>query len=91
MADLLLDDEQDLAFANGDLQLVAGDEETIQRAALIIESGKGEWKQHPLVGCDLVRMMEGRNRESEMRRIIRLQLEADSISFDFIRNRMKFT
>ena len=56
MKDLLLEDDYDLAIANGDFRI--GESET-QEVALILQSSKGDWKQDPLCGANLIELMNG--------------------------------
>ena len=73
MKDLLLDENGDLAIVNGDLLI--GDAST-QSVQLILTSKPGEWKEFPLVGCDIERALNGAiSRFLEQN--IRVQLEAD--------------
>ncbi|MGB1217495.1 MAG: hypothetical protein ACPG5P_06445 [Saprospiraceae bacterium] len=89
MADLKLNDEYDLVIEDGDFALIDGDEKTIQDAELIIISNQGEWKEHPLVGCNLIQMMNAKYNETAIRRRIRLQLKADGIDYDTVKHNIK--
>jgi len=50
MKDLLLDENNDLLFKNG--ELVIGERE-MQDIGLIIGSNEGDWKEYPLVGMGM--------------------------------------
>jgi len=44
----------ELAIQNGDFQLYESDEQNIR---LTLLSGKGNWKQYPLVGGELIKLL----------------------------------
>ena len=91
MADLNLNEEYGLEFLNGDFALVIGDDEILQRGELIILSNQGEWKEFPLVGCDLVQMMKSKGKESEIKRKVRLQLISDGIDYSTIKSKIEIS
>ena len=63
----------DLSIKNGDF--VIGDS-NLQHVAHIIEAEQGQFRQHPLVGVGVIKMLNGPISGAEKRNI-RLQLEAD--------------
>ncbi len=75
--DLLLDDDFDLLISNGDL--VVGESDT-QHKQLILMSAPGEWRQHPLLGCNLKLWLNApldSERIVKMKSTINKQLESD--------------
>ncbi|MEO0075648.1 MAG: oxidase [candidate division WOR-3 bacterium] len=52
--DLLLDENNDLKIENGDFVIGQSDQQHIE---LILRSAPGHWKQHPLIGADLTKML----------------------------------
>jgi hypothetical protein len=76
--DLLLDLETgNLLVKNGDL--VIGDS-VLQEAITIMRANQGDYKQFPLVGCNLTEFTNAQGRTADIERIIRKQLEVDGIS-----------
>lgn len=54
MRDILTDDQDDLAFDNGDLAVGFSD---YQHQKDLLRSSKGEWKQHPEIGVGIIQML----------------------------------
>ncbi len=50
--DILIQESYNLAADSATHDLVLGDT-TLQNQALILQSQKGEWKEHPMVGCGI--------------------------------------
>ncbi len=73
--DLLLDENKDIKIENGDLIIR---DSFIQEVGLIIESSKGEWKNEPLIGADLKRLLQTKTDNSKTQQQIRLALEQDN-------------
>ena len=81
--DILLDEDFDISFEDGDLKV--GDD-TEQRVMLLLDSDAGHWKQWPTVGVGILGMFNGQ-RTQDVRRSIQLQLASDglklsTVSFD---------
>ncbi len=81
--DIILTKADDLDVANGDFVLA---ESTIQDVGLIITSNKGQWKNSPLVGCDLVQLIRGSGKRTEIDRRVRVQLEHDNKDYSKIKD-----
>lgn len=77
MIAISLDKDFDLQVKHGSLLL--GDTQE-QNAALIVNTEKGEWKEHPLMGAGLSRMVKTSNSQREIIRHITVALEADGIT-----------
>lgn len=77
MRDWLLDDNNDLDIREGDFAL--GDSE-VQDAALIVQSEKAWWRQHPLLGFAASRWVAG----SFDRRVFNKEL-SDELALDGFR------
>lgn len=77
--DILLDETGDLAVsADGDLVVGISDS---QHIADVLESAPGNWKQHPLVGVELMRFVNAPLTPQVKRELIRsilIQLEGDN-------------
>lgn len=81
--DILLDDNDDLLIANGDLAVGESDYQHIRH---IVRASKGEYKQFPLLGADIIDSLNG-NADYEVQQVIKKQLRVDgynvkSINFD---------
>lgn len=79
MKDILLDENKDLRIENGDF--VIG-ESTAQEIELILTAFKGEFKEYPLLGAEIIRKLKSRETTQGIRREINEQLEYDG--FDWI-------
>ncbi|MDB0602645.1 hypothetical protein PL373_16205 [Tenacibaculum maritimum] len=78
MKDLLLDENGDLSIVNGDFIIGNSSEQSVEQ---LLISKAGEWKEHPQIGCDIQKSMNGLiNRFLE--RNIRVQLEADGFNIE---------
>lgn len=77
MKALLLDENNDLQTADGALLL--GDTSE-QNAALIAETEKGEWKEHPQMGAGLRHLIKTQNTEREIIRQVSVALQYDGIN-----------
>lgn len=76
--DILFDDDGELRWQDGDLVEGPSDQIAIQD---ILETNKGEWKEHPVVGVGLVRYLNSDgtiNGRVGLLKQIRLQLEYDN-------------
>lgn len=72
--DILLDENGDLVIVNGDF--VIGDSDTQEIEQLLI-SKKGEFKEFPLVGADIERLIKSRSGQTAAIKEIKKQLIAD--------------
>lgn len=73
MKDLLLNDNNDLLLHTGDFTI---GESKMQQQRLVLQSHKGEWKQHPLVGVGVESFLEDEEVE-ELFAEIREQFKID--------------
>lgn len=80
--DILLDDDNDLLFLNGDV--VIGDS-LIQEVAAIVELQTGELKSDPVLGPNLIQMIKGRHSKSEIEQRVRLHLGRDGKDYSHIK------
>ena len=81
MTDLLLDENDDILFKNGDIVIGISDN---QNQKLILAANKGEYKQHPEVGVGIVQMIA----DDEFTEILietKKQLEYDGMQIDDVR------
>lgn len=79
--DILLDENGDLAWENGDL--VIGDP-VEQDVKTIIITYPGCWRFSPLVGVGISRYQNSFGRQTEIKRLIGLQLQADGMIVDHL-------
>lgn len=86
MTDILLDNDDNLRIENGDF--VIG-ESIDQEVGLILRMNKGELKEDPVMGCDLIRLINSNITEVELKQIIKLQLARDSKSYEELKERIK--
>jgi phage baseplate assembly protein W len=83
--DILLDENDDVRIENGDF--VIGDS-LDQEVGLILRMNKGELKEDPVMGCDLIRLINSNTSEAELKQIIKLQLARDGKSYDELKERI---
>lgn len=88
--DILLDNNYDIRFLNGDLFVGESDP---QHIALLTITDIGHWKENPFTGAGLLRKLGGNFTPAEIKAACQAQYEADgykvnniSISDDFIEN-----
>lgn len=72
--DLMLSDAGELMIANGTFRT---GESLTQEVSCIMLTCKGELKQDVFCGCDLTRRINARLTTSQLRSIVRVQLERD--------------
>lgn len=75
MNDILLGNDFDLSFEDGDFKK---GEDSEQRVLLILDSNQGNWKQWPTIGVGINGMLNG-SITTSLNRIIQLQLASDSL------------
>ncbi len=86
--DLLLDDNKDISFENGDL--VLGDSFQ-QETELILSSNQGEWKNEPLVGANMIELINSELNQLTLKNKIKSALAFDNKtlkSIDFNTNKI---
>jgi len=86
MTDILLGENDDVQILNGDF--VVG-ESLDQEVGLILRLNKGELKEDPIMGCDLIRLIKSNITQPELKQIIKLQLARDGKSYDELKERIK--
>lgn len=72
--DFLLDEDGRLVLRNGG---IATGNSFTQEVALLMLTNNGELRHDPLAGCDLVRRTNSRLTQSELARLVRVQVERD--------------
>ena len=77
MKAISLDAEYDLQVRHGTLFL---DDTQEQNAALIAETEKGEWKEHPQMGAGLRHLIKTQNTGREIVRQVSVALQYDGIN-----------
>ena len=78
MKDIIIDDEFDLIFTNGDFLVDDSKDQSVQ---MLLLSAQGEWKEHPEAGAD-IRKAENGLIDQFLERNIRVQLEADNFNIE---------
>ncbi len=73
--DILLNENRDIQIENGDL--VIGDSFQ-QEVGLIVQSNQGEWKSEPLIGANLIELINSEASESEYKSKIKQALKLDN-------------
>ena len=78
---------------NNDFKIVAGDfyigETEMQEVGLILQSYKGEWKENPLIGANLVREIRSGLSPLKREREVRIQMKLDGKNYDKIKQNIK--
>ncbi len=85
MKDILLDKEDDLEIVNGDF-LIA--ESLTQDVGLIIRLSKGDLKSDPVLGADLITMINRKESPSEIENQIKLHLERDGKDYEEVKEQI---
>lgn len=81
MDDFILEDSGDLLIRNGDFVIGNADG---QHENDILQTVPGEYKINPQVGCDLGRFLKSNTSESEIKNVVKRQLELDRFQVDSI-------
>jgi len=79
--DIILDENYDLIFENGDYKI---DDATYQQVQLILLSSKGWWKQTPQLGAGLQEQFNG-ELDREFLQKARLNLQADGFTVNTLK------
>lgn len=82
---ILLDENDDLLFKNGDLAL--GDTE-LQEVSLLLRLNPGELKSDPILGAGLIRMIKSNADKRKIQQRVKLTLQRDGKDYDKIRNQI---
>lgn len=72
--DILMDEENEIKFLNGDFHIGDSDSQHIQH---IIEATKGNFLEHPTVGVNITEFKNGSITQAEIARRIRVELQKD--------------
>lgn len=86
--DILLDENGDLAIANGDF--VIG-ESVDQEVATLLQLNKGELKEHAILGPNLIKLINSNTSELELKQIIKIELKRDSKSYQELKERIQIS
>lgn len=82
MNDILLDDNDDLKFFNGDFTI--GNSLT-QEVGILLRLNQGDLKSDPILGPNLIRMINGKLDAEEIKRSIKINLARDGKDYDEIK------
>ena len=85
MKDILLDENNDLAFVNGDFSI---GESEMQEVALILQYQQGSLKSDPLVGANMTELIKGKYDRTAVEKRVKIQLERDGKNYDEIKKRL---
>ncbi|MBB4807464.1 hypothetical protein HNP38_002770 [Chryseobacterium defluvii] len=81
MIDILLNEENDISIVNGDFKIGESEQQEIES---ILIAFKGEFKNTPLLGAEIPRMLKARNTRQGITREIGEQLKYDGFrNIDF--------
>lgn len=83
MMDFLLDDNDDMIIANGDFQ--TGDSFD-QEVGIIIRLNQGEMKSDPVLGPNLVRMINAKANHERIKSVMKLNLARDAKDYDKVKD-----
>ncbi|PTT76873.1 MULTISPECIES: oxidase [unclassified Chryseobacterium] len=90
MNDILLNDDNDISIVNGDFHIGESGQQEIESLLIAF---KGEFKNTPLLGAELPRMLKARNTRQGITREVNEQLKYDGFTrIDFkIEDAVNFT
>lgn len=84
--DILLDENGDLLIVNGDL--VISDSLT-QEVAILLQLNKGELKEDPVLGTDLMKRLHGNISKAELQQILKIQFARDNKDFNELKDEIQ--
>lgn len=86
MTDILLDIDDDLNLQNGDLAIGNSFD---QEVGILIRLNQGELKSDPILGPNVIRMINSRLDANEIRKVMKLNLGRDGKDYDQIKDYIK--
>ncbi len=84
--DILLDEDGDLLIVNGDF--VIG-ESIDQEVGLILQSNKGEYKEFPTFGLNLIELINSNTSEVELNQLLKIELKKDGKNYQQLKERIQ--
>jgi hypothetical protein len=85
--DLLLDENNDLRIEYGDF--VLGESE-LQEVGIILQLNQGELRSDPLLGPNLVRLINSKASPLEVQTMVKVNLERDGKDYEKIKDQLQF-
>jgi hypothetical protein len=86
--DMILGDDLDLEFSQGDFSI---DESTAQHINHILLAAKGDYREFPLLGADIARLVSEEKNPSLVRQDAQEELERDGLRVQAINFNEKIT
>jgi hypothetical protein len=83
---ILLDADDDLKVENGTLKT---GERKMQDAWMVLSANQGDFKEDPLAGVNLVRMIRGGENNELIRKTVEIGLERAGVKYDDIKKQME--
>jgi len=84
--DILLDENNDLKITGGDFAI---GESLMQEVEMILSTNQGEWKEHPVIGANLVTQIRSNTNDARLERMLRIQMKLDGKDYEQIKNKIK--
>ncbi len=84
--DILLNKNDDLTIANGDFVV---SESEMQEVGIILRLAKGELKEDPILGANLIELMHSEKNNNEMLRRAKLNLLRDGKDWRELKDKMQ--
>lgn len=84
--DFLMDDQGNFLIRNGDFVI---DDSELQEAGEILSSMKGEFKEDPLIGADLLPMIKSKAPQSEIELAARIALARDGKDWNALKKKIE--
>ena len=79
--DIITDSTNDLIIENGDFKLNESDSQHVEH---IITADKGQYRQWPLIGVGISRLINGNINSQSLKQVIKLNLESDNYNVRLI-------
>ena len=83
--DILLDENGDLAIVNGDFVLGNSVDQEVEA---VLTCNKGDVKEDPIFGSDLITLIKSNISEVEVKQTIKIQLKRDGKSYQELKERI---
>ncbi|QQV91587.1 oxidase [Winogradskyella phage Peternella_1] len=81
--DIVLDENDDITIVNGDFAI---GESLTQEVGLILKANQGEWKSDPLIGANLIQLINSNVDDSKLKTRVKLQLQRDGKDYNEIKD-----
>lgn len=63
----------------------------LQDAGVVLQLKQGEWKEDPLLGPNLIRLLRGKQSRNEIERLVKIHLSRAGIGYENVKDKLNMT